>query len=371
MRLEAHIGQFAYRRRTGWLSQKVLARSFTSDAAQRCAVIYELNGISFAQVYPFIHYADELERRYGIQLRFFTVDQLETLDFAAFDKVLLQLWFRREPALYETVFEKAARSGAEITAFLDSFAHNDLRLAQLLDGQIRFYLKKSLYKDAGLYTRATRGHTNLDDYYHRLYGIEDAEFQWDIPAGFLDKLRLSPNFFTAPHLCKLFFERDIDALLARPRPIDVHARLGAKGSPWYTAMRQHALKAVISLQDMTVIHDGKVSKRRFDAEVMESRICFSPFGYGELCWRDIEAIAAGAVLLKPSMDHLKTLPDLYEPDVTYVPVAWDFSDVAEKVAWITDNPGRAAEIARTAFKRVRRYLETGQFVPDMGYLFAE
>ena len=39
----------------------------------------------------------------------------------------------------------------------------------------------------------------------------------------------------------------------------------------------------------------------------------------------------GAVLVKPDMSHLETLPDLYRPGETYLPVRWDFSDLGDVV----------------------------------------
>ncbi len=367
----ANVARFADNRLLGPAARRMLAKSFKSGPAERYAVLYEPNRISFSQVYPFVLYADEFERRYGIQLRFFSVDTLAELDFSAADQLLVQLWFTHDPAVFEQVFEKAAHGGAEITAFLDSFAHNDLRLASLLNKRIRYYLKKSLFRDRTQYSQSTIGHTNLTDYYSRAYGLQDEAFHWPIPDGFVDKLRLSPNFFTAPRLYKLFLDQDIDTVLARPRETDVHSRLGTRGTPWYSAMRAHAIAAVSDLADVRVISEGKVTLRQFNAELLNSKACFSPFGFGELCWRDIEAMAFGSVLLKPSMDHLETLPDLYESHVTYIPLAWDFSDLAEKVDWVRSNPDSATTIARTAFMRVRNYLRTGRFVDDMKFLFKQ
>ena len=39
-----------------------------------------------------------------------------------------------------------------------------------------------------------------------------------------------------------------------------------------------------------------------------SRICISPFGYGEICWRDFEAILCGCLVVKPDMSHVETNP---------------------------------------------------------------
>ncbi|WP_372922630.1 hypothetical protein [Roseovarius sp.] len=63
-------------------------------------------------------------------------------------------------------------------AFLDSFAHNDLRLDPILDAHIDFYLKKSLFRYRDRYHARTLGHTNLTDFYSRAHGIADTETQW-------------------------------------------------------------------------------------------------------------------------------------------------------------------------------------------------
>jgi hypothetical protein len=367
--LQAYIGRYGAHPRLGRLARPYLARTYRHGAAVRYAVLFEPNSISYAQIYPFVLHAKELERRYNIQIRFFSADRWETLDFSRFDKLLLQLWFTRDHAVFQSLFERAAAEAVEIVAFLDSFAHNDLRLASLVDSHIRFYLKKSLFRHYEEYARSRLGHTNLMDYYQKAFGIADERCQWDIPRGFQNKLRLSPNFFTAPHLYGLFLEQDIAALMARAREIDVHARFGQKGTPWYTAMRTQAMRAVAALDGVRVVCEGTVSPAQFNKELQSSKMCFSPFGYGELCWRDIEAMAYGAVLLKPDMSHLETLPDLYEANVTYVPLAWDGSDLQEKVDWMLANPTLASDIAREAFARIRRYLHTGQFVQDMEYLF--
>ena len=68
----------------------------------------------------------------------------------------------------------------------------------------------------------------------------------------------------------------------------------------------------------------RIAQMRFLEEMRQSKLCWSPFGYGELCWRDIEAYMTGAVLIKPDVSHLGSLPDLYRPHETYLPVRWDF-----------------------------------------------
>ena len=60
----------------------------------------------------------------------------------------------------------------------------------------------------------------------------------------------------------------------------------------------------------------------------------APFGYGEIAPRDLESCMIGAVLIKPDMGHLDTIPNIYDPMQTYVPCKWDFSDLNEKIDYV-------------------------------------
>ena len=48
----------------------------------------------------------------------------------------------------------------------------------------------------------------------------------------------------------------------------------------------------------------------------------SPYGWGEICYRDFETFLAGAALIKPNMDHIETWPNLYKKHETYIPIPW-------------------------------------------------
>ena len=98
---------------------------------------------------------------------------------------------------------------------------------------------------------------------------------------------------------------------------------------------------------------GAVPKRQYQAELQEVQAVLSPFGWGEVCFRDAEAVIAGAVLVKPEMSHVETWPDLYQKYETYVPIEWDGSDVVEQVANVLDAPAERLRIAQAAWERLR------------------
>ncbi|WP_404714028.1 glycosyltransferase [Sphingomonas sp. MMS24-J13] len=194
----------------------------------------------------------------------------------------------------------------------------------------------------------------MDDHYSARFHLENPPRTWTIPPEIIPKLTLGPAFHTAPNLIALF-EGELPP--ETQRDIDLHARIATGGTPWYSAMRQE-LKAAVSdhFGDLTVASEGRVSYVEFMRELGRSKLCFSPFGYGEVCWRDFEAIAAGSVLIKQDMGMVAADPDIYRADETYVPVAWDFSDLDAKVRALLADPARRRRIAERAFAVVRDHL---------------
>ena len=62
----------------------------------------------------------------------------------------------------------------------------------------------------------------------------------------------------------------------------------------------------------------------------------SPFGWGEICYRDFESALYRNVLIKPSMEHLLTWPNIYQP-FTYFKLDWDFNNLDDLDEFISSN----------------------------------
>lgn len=355
----------------GWPIRRYLGRPFPSGTPLRLLIYFHANRICFSQIYPFLFYAKELREAYGAEIRLSSVDELLagiSVPRCDADLILLQPWFSVDPAALMKSLDalRTANPVAKI-AFLDSFAHGDIRLARYVEPFVSWYLKKSVFRNQSDYLRAWEGHTNLTDFYGRLYGLRSDPVDWQTPAEILNRLRLSPSFFT-DHRFITRFGRSRAGWQAT-RTIDVHARMATRGPGWYSAMRNDALARIRGIRGLRIASRGVVSERRFLRELGFAKICLSPFGFGELCWRDIEAIMCGAVLLKQDMSHLRTLPELFEPYVTYFPVQWDFSDLEHVTKEALSNESLRQKVASEAYCRVADYLRKERFVADMGFLF--
>ncbi|MGD9864633.1 MAG: glycosyltransferase [Pseudodonghicola sp.] len=347
------------------VQRQILGLPFPPRARVRILIYHHADPICWSQIYPFFRTADSLETGFGAHVRALPVqDFLTQAPGPEADVVLVQPWLSETSETIETAFARYRdrHPGARLV-FLDAYAQCDLRYGRAVAPYVDLYQRKALFRDRSQFLRPFAGDTNLTDYYGGLYGIPAAPVDWHVPPALLDRLRLVPNFLTADYLAEGFLgpEPEFD-----DRPIDLHARVATKGTPWYAAMRSAASAAAQRLEGITRTPTDRLSRRQFLDEMRQSRLCWSPFGYGELCWRDLEAFMTGAVLVKPDMSHLETLPDLYRPGETYLPVKWDFSDLETVVRRALADPEAQRRIARTAFAAARRYLTEGCFVTDTG-----
>ena len=138
----------------------------------------------------------------------------------------------------------------------------------------------------------------------------------------------------------------------RLRPIDINMRFsiqGVQANSWYHAYRQRTHAELNKLSGVRFTGAQRISFKRYLVEMGLSKIVVSPFGWGEVCYRDYEAMATKALLIKPNMDHVAVEPNLYEPHETYVPVQWDLADLREVCRRYLNNPAERARVTANAF----------------------
>ena len=117
----------------------------------------------------------------------------------------------------------------------------------------------------------------------------------------------------------------------------------------YNSHRTNAWKVLEKRKDINFVKDSKPREEYIEI-LKKSKMIISPFGMGEVCHRDFEAIQYGSILLKPSMEKVKTFPDIYRPIETYVPINPDWSDLNEKIQFVLDNYNECMEISNNARK---------------------
>jgi hypothetical protein len=250
-------------------------------------------------------------------------------------------------------------------AYFDWFAPTDLRFAQVLDPHILAYVKKQIRADFSRYAQPTLGDTLLTDFYARRFGLALPERRFPLPPDFERKIVLGSGFECSPNTRQF-----LRASIGGTREIDLHARFATEGTEWYARMRQECQQKALELEGkFRVACRGQVPRRAFRKELWASKMCFSPFGYGAVCWRDFEAMASGALLLKPDMSHIRLARPFFVPNETYVALSWDLSDLEEKVSYYATHHQEREAITHNAQSMLSKCTDGGWFVEDIAPLW--
>ena len=237
-------------------------------------------------------------------------------------------------------------------------------------GDVDLYVKPHSFRDSRMYLDEYFGGYIFTDFLVKRLGWELNGWHFGSCARKenMGKLRVGWSYGVSRRNCAL---ARLSSLLPMPwafRRTDVNRRFcpverGAQ--EWYARYRRMASRAVETLGGRVRISGyERIKYKRYLLELMNTKIALSPFGWGEICIRDYEAIACGALLIKPDVRHVQTKPDIFRANETYVPVKWDFSDLAEKADYFLSHPGEARQIALAGRKSLLKYFKQRQFLED-------
>ena len=212
------------------------------------------------------------------------------------------------------------------------------------------YVKKHVFADYSWYLKTFNGKSNLTDYVTR---VSDRSFadnviphSGSVPTSLQHKIVLGYNIGMDDKITDLF--RDTQPSTPSEKTVDVMCRAACKPDNWIYPFRnpiEAALKPLKTAGYNINTPNERVDQQGYYQEMRSARICVSPFGFGELCWRDFETVLMGSLLVKPDMSHIRTQPNIFVPYETYVPCKWDFSDLSEVCErYLKDDAARNAII---------------------------
>jgi hypothetical protein len=242
---------------------------------------------------------------------------------------------------------------------------------------VDLYWKKQLFRDRDLYRRSLYGKQLYTDYYHRRHGVFDDPPRYRLPISSqadLGKLRVAWNIGAGAFpiqalaqragvaLARTLGRRGINAGLQLRR---ITAWLGAsrttskKRQIVFARYSQIPARATINYQRQLtaeLLHHGgefsccigRVPKRQYDQEMATAAITLSPFGWGEVCFRDFEAILLRSALAKADMGHVVTWPNVYRSGETYISLSWDGSDLIDKLNDVLHDQDRQTYLTANA-----------------------
>ena len=236
---------------------------------------------------------------------------------------------------------------------------------------VDLYAKNQLLKDRSLYTRQFYGNRIYSEYYHERFGIVDSykvDSKSPAPSEALGKLAVSWNlglgdyrtFSKMGRRLRIFWPFvNYHARTTTPknnRNVDISYRVSSNYHldtvSYQRQETRRRLEKMTGDNKYNIFYEGKLPYYQYKDEIRRAKVMPSPFGLGEICFRDFECFIAGAALFKPDMSHLETWPDYYQPDVTYVSHAWDFSDFQDQLLGLLESPEESRCIAKDGQDRL-------------------
>lgn len=237
---------------------------------------------------------------------------------------------------------------------------------------IDLLLKRSIYVDKDNYKKQFVGNRLFTDFYYHNYKFGEITESESYPklqnTEDLDKIQLGWNigFGYYPlsknrnrliyYLYKLFggfglgvipykslFNREIP----NPSLQKCQARFDYKGYRTLIGFQRKKILEIINGD--SIFLEGKIPLKEYNKEILNVQAMLSPFGWGEVCFRDFEAVFNGAVLIKPNMDHLITYPNIFIPDYSYIAVDWHGNDLMQKTNAILNDSKKMNEIKTNAW----------------------
>jgi hypothetical protein len=232
---------------------------------------------------------------------------------------------------------------------------------------VDLYVKKHIFADLSMYRKEFVGKNNLTDYVSRVSGRSFAENQIPHSGTVSDqqvgKIFAGYNIGLDEKIANLF--RDTRPAQSSEKSVDVMCRAACAPDNWLYSLRgtvSAALEPLTQQGFKIVMPDQRVDQKMYYEEMRSSKICVSPFGYGELCWRDFETVLMGSLLIKPDMSHVRTEPNIFIPGETYVPVRWDYGDLAEVCARYLADDDERNRIAAQAYRVLSEYYSQSGFL---------
>lgn len=334
------------------------------------------HGLSF----PYSYFKKELKKNLNLHFFEITTNSLASKRWwlSAFDAdiYILSVPVRDaegEILSKEKVKEFVAAINPEIRNKIIFFGPTDDPVSPYFDvlPYVRLFLMPFTFSDPDDYDEHFNGASKFADSMAKIYKLETStqnEYHDNLFNSFAakdqrEKLTISWNFTHWRRLFALFDSQDRECIKKQDRPIDVNCRFN-QYSGWNKVHRLESAKIINDMSDRynVVASSEKIPLEQYFQEIENSKILFSPFGWGAICPKEYEAIMKGCLVIKPAIDHINIFPDVLIPGETYVPVKWDLSDLEETLIYFLENESERNRIIENACSVYRQAMSAGPFI---------
>ena len=249
---------------------------------------------------------------------------------------------------------------------------------------VKKYVKKQIYKDLNIYCRALYGGRYYSDYYYKNFSVNDVDkySSVNLEKKYFNKIVLAWNIgvsdifeytnllsyinkfkviFLSDYLSyeNFKFNEKLNFKTKNSNKIDIFSKMNLNISRRSVGYQRILLNKFLEEKKYANCVFGKrISKLNYFKILNDTKIVINAYGWGEVCYREFEAIKSGATFLTADMGNILTWPNIYQKDKTYTPYLFDLSDLEEKIDFlIQDNKYRNFLIknSQDELKKIENY----------------
>ena len=224
---------------------------------------------------------------------------------------------------------------------------------------VKKYIKKQLYIDRSLYYKNLYGGRYYTDFYHKKFNIEDKQVykQTKLENKFKKKIILGWNIGVAQIFDYSKYSR-IDYwkeylkfrfLNKKNFELALNFSNNSKKINLICLMNKDFKRETISFQRKKIyefienseyencIYNKRLNKKEYLKNLKNAKISLGSYGWGEICYREFEAVRCGASFITADMSNIDTWPNIYFKNETYLSYNLDFSDISEAIKELLNN----------------------------------
>ena len=274
------------------------------------------------------HYFRKSWSKYGVES---TLEQIKDIT-NTFDRTY---WLDMNDSTGTTQFD--------VLPYVDKY----LKLQILKDKKkyLNTYLTGRIHTDFYVKYFDIKDEKNIEEHLSRKPSLKDLKkisCSWNYGCKYFGNLSKYNDF-----LCNYFNSTcSLNNIWIQPS-IDRKKKISARFSTLYSRHSISLSRKTFSECFNTGESLRSISYRKYILELSNSFATLSPFGFGEICYRDFESTINGSLVIKQNMDHLETWPNIWQKDM-YLPINWDFSNVNSIKVFMESNTKHCVDMARNA-----------------------
>lgn len=302
-------------------------------------------------LYPFILYKSFFESN-GYFFSFAKENQLNKSDFIFLESNYFSSFSKNKKFLLKKI--KNLRNFTKKIIYFDTSDSTYILHPFLLD-YVDVYCKGQILRKKELYKKKFYGNRIFTEFCYQKYTIKDERESYSESLNSEKNLQKIKVFWNScvmnysltgkivNHMyqkipCRnfIFFPKKEKFKKTKDFFYNMNLDYSRKTVSWH---RKTALKKLFKIENVK-----KKNIFKYYKDLSLSKVCLSPFGWGEINYRDYESFLYGAILLKPNMDHVLTWPDLYNKK-NYVPYNWSCNNLKTTAEKIIDEYNSYKDIA--------------------------